>query len=81
MTPFVQVIQGMCVVTREQWHEVLLCAYGNLRKVTVNFVMSVCLSVRSTVFMEQLGSYWVDFLEILFISWEVTDVCRENSGC
>jgi hypothetical protein len=62
-TPLAQVIQGMCVVTREQWCEVLLGAYGKLRKAAVSFVMSA----RSTVCREQLGSYWTDFREILFI--------------
>jgi hypothetical protein len=32
----------------------------NSEKRTVNFVMSICLSVR----MEQLGSHWTDFYEI-----------------
>jgi len=34
--------------------------FAKLRKATVSFVMSVCLSVR----MEQLASYWTDFHEI-----------------
>ena len=41
----------------------LLGALAKLRKATVSFVMSVCLSVR----MEQLGSYWTDFHEILYL--------------
>jgi hypothetical protein len=32
---------------------------AKLRKATINFVMSVCPSVR----MEQLGSHWTDFHE------------------
>ena len=43
---------------------VLLGAFVKLRKATVSFVMSVCPFVR----MEQLGSHWTDFHEILFLS-------------
>jgi len=35
-----------------------------LRKATISFVMPVRLSVR----MEQLGSHWTDFCEILYLS-------------
>jgi hypothetical protein len=38
----------------------LLDALAKLRKATISFVMSVCLSVR----MEQLGSHSTDFHEI-----------------
>jgi hypothetical protein len=38
----------------------LLGAFAKLRKATVSFVTSVCLSVR----MEQVGSHWTDFHEI-----------------
>jgi len=41
VTPVVQVIQGMCVVTRDQGFEVLLGAYEKFRKATVSYVMSV----------------------------------------
>jgi hypothetical protein len=37
-----------------------LGAFTKLRKATINFVMSVRLSVR----MEQIGSHWTDFQEI-----------------
>ena len=33
----------------------------------VSFVMSVCLSVRAPVRVEQLGSQWTDFREILYL--------------
>jgi hypothetical protein len=36
-----------------------LGAFEELRKVTISFVMSVCLSVR----VEQLGSHWTKFHE------------------
>ena len=39
-----------------------------LRKATVNFVMSVCPSVRPPARMEQLGSHWTDFHEISYLS-------------
>jgi hypothetical protein len=38
----------------------LLSAFANLRKATI----SVVISVRLSVCMEQLGSYWTDFHEI-----------------
>jgi hypothetical protein len=37
-----------------------LLLFAKLRKATVSFVISVCLSVR----MEQLGCHWTDFHEI-----------------
>jgi hypothetical protein len=41
-----------------------LGSFPKLRKVTITFVMSVIISVR----MEQLGSHWTDFHEVLFLS-------------
>ena len=41
-----------------------LGAFVKLRKVTINFVMSVRPSVR----MEQLSSNWADFHEILYLN-------------
>ena len=38
----------------------VLGPFSKLRKATISFVMSFCLSVR----MEQLGSHWTDFHEI-----------------
>jgi len=47
---------------------VFLGAFANLRKETISFVMSVllpvCLCVRPSVRMKQLGSHRTDFLEI-----------------
>jgi hypothetical protein len=40
--------------------EIVLGAFEKLRKATIIFVMSLCLSVR----MEQLCSHWTDFYEI-----------------
>jgi hypothetical protein len=50
-----------------------LGAFAKLRKATINFVMSVCPSVR----MEQLGSHWADFHEIWYLKmfWKI---CLEN---
>jgi len=42
----------------------LLGAFAKLRKVTISFVMSICPCVR----MEQLGSHWADYQEILYLS-------------
>ena len=36
-----------------------------MRKATISFVMSVCLSIR----MEQLGSYWTDFDESWYMNF------------
>ena len=41
-----------------------------IAKTTITSVMSVCLSVC----LEQLGSYWTDFHEIIYFS----KICREN---
>jgi len=50
------------VVGREKY---FLRAFPEFRKETVNFVMSVspsvCLSVRPSVRMEQVGSHWQNF--------------------
>jgi hypothetical protein len=52
-----------------KWRGMAMCALNNglflgafakLRKATISFVMSVCLSDR----MEELGSHWTDFQEI-----------------
>ena len=40
-----------------------LDAFANLGKTTFSFVLSVCLSVRPSVRIEQLGSHWTDFHE------------------
>jgi hypothetical protein len=37
--------------------------FAELRKATIILFMSVCLSVRPSVRMEQLGSHWTDFYE------------------
>jgi len=42
--------------------------FEKLRKATVGFVMCVCLAVRPSVRMEQLGSHWTDFNEIWYLS-------------
>ena len=43
---------------------ILIGRLVKLRKAIISFVMSVCLSVR----MEQFGSHWADFHEILYLS-------------
>ena len=40
-----------------------LARFAKLRNATISFVMSVCVSVR----MEQLGSHWTYFGEILYL--------------
>jgi hypothetical protein len=41
-----------------------LGAFAKLRKATISFVMSVCLSVCPSVRMEQLGFHWTYFYEM-----------------
>jgi len=43
-----------------------LGAFTKLRKATLSFIMSVCLSFRPSVFMEQLSSHWTNFNEIWY---------------
>ena len=45
-----------------------LGAFAKLRKTTASFVMHVSLSVRPSVYMEQLVSYWTNFHKILYFS-------------
>ena len=42
--------------------------FSNLRKANISFVMLACPSVSPSVRMEQLGSHWKDFHEILYLS-------------
>ena len=47
---------------------IFLDAIAKLRKATIaSSRLSVCLSVRPSVHMEQLGSHWADFHEILYL--------------
>ena len=46
----------------------LLGAFAKLRKATISFVISVCLSVRPSVRMEQLGSHWTHCHGIQYLS-------------
>ena len=39
-----------------------------MRKATSSFVMSVIASVYLSVHMEQLGTHWTEFYEILYLS-------------
>ena len=38
-------------------------AFAKLRRGTISFIMFVCLSVCSSVRMQQLASHWTDFHE------------------
>jgi hypothetical protein len=53
----------------------ILGAFAKLRKATISFVMSVCLSVR----VEQFDSHWTDFSEIWYYKI-FPKICRENSS-
>jgi len=52
--------QAKHIITLRELNVQFLGAFAKLRKVTLSFVMSVCLCVR----MEQLGFYWTDFRDI-----------------
>jgi len=43
-------------------------AFANFEKKNISFVLSVCLSDRMSVRTEQLGSHWMDFYYILYLS-------------
>jgi len=45
-----------------------LGAFARLRKLTIRFVMPVHLSVCPFIPMEQVGSHWMDFYEIWYLS-------------
>ena len=57
-------------VTARPCCELFLGTFAKLRKTTVSFVMSVCVSVHPSVRppapMEQLGPNWMDFHEIWY---------------
>jgi hypothetical protein len=61
----------LCVLLlrAEIWLSMFLSAFTKLRKATISFVMSVRLSVRPSVCMEQFDSRWTDFDTILYLSF------------
>jgi hypothetical protein len=60
----------LCTFAEQQRHSyvAILGAFEKLRKRTISFVMSVCLSVRPSVRVEQLGCHWQEFNEITYLS-------------
>ena len=46
----------------------VLGAFANLLKTTFSFILSLCLSVRPSVRMEQLGFHWTEFDETSYFS-------------
>jgi hypothetical protein len=48
------------------YHGVVLCAFANLRKATMSFVLSVGLTVRPPARTGQNGCHWTDFHEIWY---------------
>jgi heme/copper-type cytochrome/quinol oxidase subunit 4 len=46
----------------------ILDMFAKLRKATISFIMSVHLSVCPFICVEQLGSHWMDFHEIWYLS-------------
>jgi len=53
-----------CPGATEPSRFLLLCPLAKFRKATINFVMTVRLSVLPSVRIEQLGSHWTDRHEI-----------------
>ena len=59
----------ICVLYCKVLHFVtVLGAFAKLRKATISFFMSVCQSVLSSVRIEKLGSHWIHFHEIAYLS-------------
>jgi hypothetical protein len=50
-------------------------AFAKLRKATISFLMTVRLSVRPSVCMEQLGSHWKNFVKF---DEYFSKICPEN---
>jgi hypothetical protein len=64
----INILRALCadLVVRsisQQKNRLLLGAFAILRKATISFVMSVCLSVST----KQLGSHWTDFHETRYV--------------
>jgi len=53
----------------EDLHSITLRRIRKIAETDYSFVMSVCLSVRTYVRVEQLGSLWKDFCEILYLTF------------
>ena len=74
---------SLCSLLRTNYKETrlnkrkFLCfgAFAKLRKATISFVMSVCLSIRT----EQLGSHWTDLQQVWYLSI-FSKICLENSS-
>jgi hypothetical protein len=64
------VLKESCVRKR-----VSLGSFAKLRKLTISIALSVRLSVR----MEQLGSHWTDFHEIWYLRI-FSEICSEKSN-
>jgi hypothetical protein len=57
----------------------ILGAFAKLRKATIRLAMSVCLSVRPSVPMKQLGSLSTDFIK--FDIWGLFENLSQNIKC
>jgi hypothetical protein len=59
------VLNGINGINGIKWYCMVFNGiFSKVRKATISFVMSV----RPSVSMEQLGSHWMDFHEICYIS-------------
>jgi len=56
-----------------------LDTFAKLRKMTIHFIMSVCLSVCLSIHTEQLSSQWTYFCGILYLSI-FFKICQEYSS-
>jgi len=48
-------------------------SFAKLRKANISFVISVCVSVRPSVRVEEHGCHWTEFYEVWFLG-----ICRKS---
>jgi hypothetical protein len=54
---------------RVLWSQVcILDGFTKLWKMAISFIVYVCLSVHELICGEQIGSHWMHFYEILYLS-------------
>jgi hypothetical protein len=66
-----------------------LVAFAKLRKATISFIMTACLSTRPSFRMKQLGAHWTDFHEFLYLNIsrksaeeiQTSLISDKNNGC
>jgi len=66
------------IITTCRQNTKFLGAFAELRKASVNFVVTVSLSVRLSIHVEQLGSHWRVFMKLYI--WVFSKIRRENQN-